>query len=160
MALFTYSCNGLSCDFDASGSSDPDGSIVSYDWDFGDGNSGGGLTADHTYAAAGTYSVVLTVTDDEEATGTDSQDVTVNSIVTNTLTATGYKERGVKKADLAWSDVTFTYVTIYRNGSLITTTANIGSYTDIIGRGGGSSYTYKVCKEDTNICSNKATVNF
>ncbi|MGD8793087.1 MAG: PKD domain-containing protein [Anaerolineae bacterium] len=76
VATFTYSCSGLSCDFDGSGSYDADGSIVNYAWDFGDGNNGGGQTASHTYASAGTYPVVLTVTDDDGATGTDSQNVT------------------------------------------------------------------------------------
>src|SRR5262250_1346777 len=44
-------------------SSDPDGTIASYAWTFGDGASGAGVTASHTYAAGGTYPVSLTVTD-------------------------------------------------------------------------------------------------
>jgi PKD repeat protein len=52
--------------FDATASSDPDGSIVRYDWDFGDGTVlyDGGATPSHTYTTDGTYQVVLTVTDD------------------------------------------------------------------------------------------------
>ena len=50
--------------FDGSGSSDSDGTIVSYDWNFGDGNTGTGVSPTHTYAAAGNYTVMLTVTDD------------------------------------------------------------------------------------------------
>ena len=50
--------------FSAAGSSDPDGTIVTYDWDFGDGSSGVGANPTHSYAAAGTYTVTLTVTDD------------------------------------------------------------------------------------------------
>ena len=50
--------------FDGTGSSDPDGTIVAYDWDFGDGGTGTGVTPTHTYAAAGIYTVTLTVTDD------------------------------------------------------------------------------------------------
>ncbi|MGE0790908.1 MAG: PKD domain-containing protein [Sandaracinaceae bacterium] len=53
---------------DGSASSDPDGTIVSHVWDFGDGMSGEGATADHTYAAAGCYTITLTVTDDGGAT--------------------------------------------------------------------------------------------
>ena len=56
--------------FDGSGSSDPDGSIVAYDWDFGDGNSGTGVSPTHSYAAAGLYTVSLTVTDNAGATDT------------------------------------------------------------------------------------------
>lgn len=77
VASFTFSCSGLMCNFDGSGSSDPDGNIVSYAWDFGDGVSGSGVNPSHTYAA-GTYTVSLTVTDNQGATGTTSQNVNVN----------------------------------------------------------------------------------
>ena len=50
--------------FDGSGSNDPDGTIVSYAWDFGDGTTGSGATPTHIYEAAGVYLVVLTLTDD------------------------------------------------------------------------------------------------
>jgi len=49
--------------FDGSGSSDPDGPVGSYTWDFGDGSTGSGPTATHSFARAGTYDVKLTVTD-------------------------------------------------------------------------------------------------
>jgi PKD repeat protein len=53
---------------DGRASSDNDGGlVVDYQWDFGDGSSASGATATHTYSAAGTYTVRLTVTDDEEA---------------------------------------------------------------------------------------------
>jgi PKD repeat protein len=71
------SCTSLSCSFDGSASSDPDGTIASYAWDFGDGSTGSGVTPGHVYAAAGTYTVTLTVTDDDSATDVDSRSVTV-----------------------------------------------------------------------------------
>ncbi len=75
----TYSCSGLTCQFDGSGSSDPDGTITSYAWVFGDGTTGSGATVSHTYTAGGTYIATLTVTDNGGATGTQSQNVTVNA---------------------------------------------------------------------------------
>ena len=65
---FTQEVGTLNVDFDGSTSTD-DGTIVSWDWDFGDTNTGTGETVSHTYAAPGTYSVTLTVTDDQGATG-------------------------------------------------------------------------------------------
>ena len=53
--------------FDGSQSSDEDGTIVSYSWDFGDGSIGSGVTVTHTYNEPGNYKVTLTVTDDDGA---------------------------------------------------------------------------------------------
>jgi len=58
--------------FDGSASSDEDGTIVSWDWDFGDGNVGTGMTTTHAYEFAGLYNATLTVTDDMGAQSTDS----------------------------------------------------------------------------------------
>ena len=73
---------GIALTFDGSGSSDSDGSIVSYDWDFGDGATGTGVSPNHTYATGGTYIVWLTVTDDGGATGTDTTTATIQDIIT------------------------------------------------------------------------------
>jgi len=63
--------------FNGSGSYDIDGSITTYDWNFGDGNNGTGMTTTHAYEAAGTYTANLTVTDDEGLNDTDTVMVTV-----------------------------------------------------------------------------------
>ena len=64
--------------FDASGSSDSDGSITSYDWTFGDNSTATGATTTHSYSSTGTYTVEVTVTDDDGATGTATVEITVN----------------------------------------------------------------------------------
>ena len=76
-ASFTSGTQGLTATFDASASFDPDGTVTSYAWAFGDGTTGTGPTAQHTYAQAGTYDVTLTVTDDDGATDTATGQVTV-----------------------------------------------------------------------------------
>jgi chitinase len=68
---------GESITFDASSSSDADGSITSYEWDFGDGSTATGKTVTHTYDEVGSYLVTLTVTDDTDSTGTDTTTVTI-----------------------------------------------------------------------------------
>ncbi|RZS30340.1 secreted trypsin-like serine protease [Herbihabitans rhizosphaerae] len=77
-ASFTNNCSTIEpkCDFDASASKDSDGSISSYKWEFGDGQSGDGVKPSHTYAKAGKYAVKLTVTDNEGKSGTTSKEVT------------------------------------------------------------------------------------
>ena len=66
--------------FDATGSSDPDGSISSYAWNFGDGSTDTGSTAWHRYGAAGTYTVTLTVADNDGANHTTSRVVQVGTL--------------------------------------------------------------------------------
>jgi len=63
--------------FDASVSQDPDGNVVACTWDFGDGATADSLQTDHAYATEGTYSVNLTVTDDDGASASATQFVLV-----------------------------------------------------------------------------------
>lgn len=87
LAQFTTDVNSglapLTVNFDATSSTAGDATIVSYDWDFGDSNSAGGVTTSHTYTADGDYIVVLTVTD------------------ANTLTSSAEKLIGVGPLDVS-----------------------------------------------------------
>ncbi|MDI6717121.1 MAG: SBBP repeat-containing protein, partial [Actinomycetota bacterium] len=82
VASFTYSPSNpeplTSVNFDASASHDSDGQIVSYQWDFGDNTTGNGVSPGHSYSATGIYHVVLTVTDNDGASSSFSQDLYVN----------------------------------------------------------------------------------
>ncbi|MES9991383.1 MAG: PKD domain-containing protein [Candidatus Thiodiazotropha sp.] len=68
---------GETIQFSGNGSADADGSIVSYDWTFGDGTSGVGLSPTHTYTSPGTYNVTLTVTDNNNAVDSDDTSVSI-----------------------------------------------------------------------------------
>jgi PKD repeat protein len=72
-AEFEVACQELQCSF-SDRSQDGDGSVASWSWDFGDGSTSSERNPSHTYAAAGRYTVVLVVTDDDGATATRSHD--------------------------------------------------------------------------------------
>jgi PKD repeat protein len=96
VASFTVSCDGLTCNFDASQSSDADGRIVRYEWAFGDGGSAwaDGSAMTHVYAAAGTYSVVLTVSDNVWRTDTQEANVTPPAVHIGDLNGTSTAQKG------------------------------------------------------------------
>jgi len=85
-----------------------------------------------------------------------------SSTTTNTisLSATGYKVKGLQRVDLDWTGTTNS-VNIYRDGNYLATVGT-SPYTDDIGvKGGGISYTYQVCEENnTSNCSNEVPVTF
>jgi len=94
---------GKELTLDGSGSSDSDGIIAEYIWDFGDGSTGSGVNPVHTYASAGEYTITLTVKDDKGALSTSAATTvtvkeaekiyTVNtSPITNNTSVIGYTE--------------------------------------------------------------------
>ena len=73
----------LDVQFNATGSSDPDGNVVSYEWDFGDGQdtvATEGAVYTRIYSDPDTYEVSLTVTDNDGATDTETKSVTVDAV--------------------------------------------------------------------------------
>lgn len=96
VAAFTSSLTNLTATFDGSTSFDPDGPIASYAWNFGDGSpAGSGVSPQHTYAAAGSYDVTLTVTDVQGATGSVTQTISVNAAPPPMVLASDAFERTV-----------------------------------------------------------------
>ena len=76
-AAFVHIVDSATVSVDASPSTDIDGTIVSWSWDFGDDTTASTQTATHVYAAPGTYTISLTVTDDDGATGTSAAPITI-----------------------------------------------------------------------------------
>jgi len=89
----------LNVAFSSAGSNDPDGSIVTYLWDFGDGTNGTGANPSHLYTSIGTYNVILTVTDNSGDSDTASVTVTVNAVsaasLRTNITMSSSSKRGV-----------------------------------------------------------------
>lgn len=166
VADFSFTTNELTANFDAGNSYDPDGNIVGFAWEFGDGFTGSAETTSHTYAAEGTYNVTLTVTDNEGATGTKTLSVTVSETVTPppgddfSLSAVGYKVKGRQTVDLSWTGATTDEVYVFRDGVNIATVPNTGFYNDNIGAVGGGSYTYYLQEVGGENLSNTVTVTF
>src|SRR5207247_10509867 len=77
-SAFSSSCSASTCGF-TSTSSDPDGSIAGYSWNFGDATTSTAQNPSHTSAAAGSYTVTLTVTDNQGATNAVTHSVTVTA---------------------------------------------------------------------------------
>ncbi|PIR46458.1 MAG: hypothetical protein COV07_04125 [Candidatus Vogelbacteria bacterium CG10_big_fil_rev_8_21_14_0_10_45_14] len=84
----------------------------------------------------------------------------VAPIANITLSTTGYKVKGVMKADLSWGGATSGNVDVYRNGGVVTTTANDGFYTDNTNQKGSGTFIYKICEAGMSVCSNESVVAF
>ena len=101
VANFTFSPSsptvGQTITFDASSSYDPDGTITSYQWVFGDGTTASGVTVQHSYSSAGTYTVTLTVTDDDGLQASISKQLSVSAGETAPDNVDDTKEQIVSK---------------------------------------------------------------
>ncbi|MGO2610218.1 PKD domain-containing protein [Glutamicibacter ardleyensis] len=78
-ADYEYTANGFDLSVDAAKSTDPDGTISSYNWDFGDGSTSAGINAEHSYEQPGNYQVKLEVTDSDGATDQQTQSIQITA---------------------------------------------------------------------------------
>jgi len=159
---------GSSIEFDGSGSSDPDGTIDSYDWNFGDGTTGTGSNPTHTYVDDGEYTVTLTVMDDEGGTGTNNADAIISNVAPTADAGgpyTGYVGQAVTFAGSATDPGTvdvLTYVWDFDYGGTFTV---VESGVDLTNPShtydSEGSYTVALCvSDDDGVVSTISTATF
>ena len=146
----------LTVEFDGSGSSDADGAIMAYEWDFGDGATETGASGSYTYTAPGDYTVTLKVTDDRGASDTDTASVLVNEApgnhapvaVADTLGTRQGVERTVNvlanDSDPDGDALELTDSSPPAHGSVTCTAAGECTYTPAAGFAGSDGFTYVV----------------
>jgi hypothetical protein len=133
---------------------------LTWRWTFGDGSSSASSSPSRTYAASGTYTVTLHVTDNAGAINQESASFRVITSTRIPLTVTGRVDATKQYMTLIWSGARGTTVDVYRNGILLRQEANDGQFINSRLLPGANKYTYRVCELGTNVCSNDATVVF
>jgi hypothetical protein len=109
---------GAAVAFDATGSTDPDGTIASYSWDFGDGARATTATANHAYASAGSFVARLTVTDNAGSSASATVTISVADRASPAVAITG-----AVFTPTASDNVGVVRVEWYLDGSLAATTS-------------------------------------
>ena len=154
VASFTVTPAGgtapVTVNFDASASSDPDGTIASYAWNFGDGGTGASKTIAQTYTVAGSFTATLTVTDNGGATAAVSNTIGVTTVTVPVAPANLAATAGTGFAVLTWTDRSSNeagfYVERTPNGAntwtrIGTVAANVATYRNTVAAG---RYQYRV----------------
>jgi PKD repeat protein len=154
VARFTSTTSDLTASLNASTSTDSDGTISSYSWDYGDTTTGTGASPTHTYTTANTYQVTLTVTDNNGATNAVTHPVTVTAPAGGSIFATDAFGRtsasGFGTADLggAW--------TVAGTASNYTVASGVGKIRIATPGSGPNAYLNSVSSTDTDLTADVA----
>jgi len=122
-------------------------------------------TATATFTPTPAATATFTPTPTATATATATPTATATATPTPTpgaiqLSAQKKRVQGINTSRLKWRGATSANVDVYRNGNVIATTPNDGSYDDSTGTTGQASFMYQVCEAGSGTCSNTVTVNF
>ncbi len=124
-ASFTYTVNGDNVTFDASGSTDPDGSITGFKWDFGDGLTANGETTTHTYTEKVSFPVSLTIIDNAQGIAISQQNVdisqqtiVVEQLIEGSDTGNIHSTRNYSQGFYLASDTTISSIVIKSAGNI------------------------------------------
>jgi PKD repeat protein len=161
VASFTVNCPTATCTVDASGSSDtPPGTITSYEWDFGDGSTGTGMSTTHTYQTSGPKTITLTVTDNQ---GLASQPVTRTANPTVSPPATGLPGHTrlvpdrprtntprISNGEIWDIEVIPSLNRVFIAGNFTSIQNTTGTNTAVVNQSGLASYNYQTGLIDTN----------
>ena len=151
-AAFIPTCSRLACSF-ADASTDPEGRLTRWEWNFGDGTSvtESSAGAQHRFTVSGRYQVTLRVTDDAGLSASAARELAVGI----QLALSGRKVKGKAQAELTWTGAGTTSAAILVNGAVVATVPNTGAYTYRASGRGQSTYRFRVCETGTTeaICS-------
>lgn len=163
VADFSFMTNELNVSFSQT-SSDNDGLIISWAWQFGDGYSSTEQNPQHTYASSGDYNVRLTVTDNLGAIASTIKTVNVSSSPVSEINLSHSWAKlyssGRLRVRLRWNGATSNLVDIYFNGQVIMTTKNDGRQTHRTNNIEPGTVTYLLCDANTNNCSERLLIDF
>ena len=146
-ARYAFSCSGLTCYLDGHTSSDPEGPVAGYRWDFSDGTSATGFYARKVFAQYGAHSATLTVTDGPGATGTHAKTLTLLR-----LTGTGSLVGGFPTAQLSWNGTPGTIYGVYRGSKRVGLVSG-NTITDRPPFAASGNYSFTVCEAYGPYCS-------
>ncbi|MFC1695441.1 PKD domain-containing protein [Pseudomonadota bacterium] len=157
VANFSYSCNDKTCTLDAARTTGSD--IVSYEWNFGDGQLSEGASVTHEFDRSGIYTVTLTVVDHENASANKARRIRIKP---PELKLNGKRAGKTVKpfVTLSWTGAESDTVEIYRDGSLVTSTANDGKFTDLNMSSKSKPLNYVLCEPDSGRCSDEIVLAF
>jgi PKD repeat protein len=159
VAEFSVTCEGLSCTLDAGSSTASDGSIARYDWSFGDGTTATGGAVSHAYSQEGRYTVMLKVTDSNQASGVSKRTIEVEAEDEEPISLAATRVESKRTAvRLEWSGANGADVAVFRDGRILATVADSGTFTDQALLTAAPTVRYRVCEASGERCSNPVKV--